>query len=275
MTAPLYRRISTALRQRIASGEYAPGERVPSEEELCEEFQVSRSTMRKALDELVSVGLIVRHRGRGTYVSTGVTPAILESIVSPTFASVMTAHQHRLLNAQLIRADESGMDLPGIEADTTMLRVLREKTDARGQVLLRESNVLPTQLAPRLDLGRRHHDWTVLELLLNVGLPVSLMNVTVEPTVLRAENAAVFAAPVGQPTFRYVSRFWSPMGRIVAATEIIYRPGYYQLTVDLSLSDEMVQSGDPSCQSTPLAREAIRTRAMAHGIRSGNEEGPR
>ncbi|MFT4305672.1 MAG: GntR family transcriptional regulator [Microbacterium sp.] len=272
MPVTLYRRIGSVLRHRVASGEYGAGQRMPSEESLCAEFEVSRSTIRKSLDELVAAGLIVRHRGRGTHVAPGVTPAVLESIVCPTFVSVRSSHVHKLCAVEFIRAGNSDLELPGIDPDVTMLRVSREKRDASGRLLLRETNMLPPQLASRLDLGRRHHDWTVLELLLKVGLPVSLMNITVEPMVLDGE-AAHFDAEAGTPTFRYVSRFWSAAGRIVAATGIVYRPDYYRLTVDLSVSDQLVHSGDLSLQSEPIAREALRSRALSNGYRDEDEGG--
>lgn len=235
---------------------------MPSEKELCREFNVSRSTMWKAIDELSQAGLIARYRGRGTYICEGVTPEVLERIVTPSF-SLITPHQHRLLSAILVRADEAGMELPGIAGNSTMLKVLREKTDRAGHTLLREVNILPPILAAKLRLGSRNYDWTVLELLLSADLPAALMNVTIEPAVLSESDAEVFDAQPGQPTFRYLSRFYSPMGRTIAGTSIFYRPDSYQLSVDLSINDEMLKGGDPSCRETPLAQEMIRSRELS------------
>jgi GntR family transcriptional regulator len=65
---PLYHLISTAIQRRIEDGEYEPGEAMPTEAELSEEFDVSRPTIRQALAELVAAGMISRRRGSGTYV---------------------------------------------------------------------------------------------------------------------------------------------------------------------------------------------------------------
>lgn len=67
---PIYRTISADLRQQINSGELAVGEQLPTEAALCEHYGVSRMTVRQALDMLVSSGLIVRRRGRGTFVKS-------------------------------------------------------------------------------------------------------------------------------------------------------------------------------------------------------------
>ncbi len=274
MSAPLYRRVGAVLRQRISNGTYAPGERLPAEGAFCEEFRVSRSTMRKALEDLVESGWVIRHRGRGSFVSTGITPDLLLAMVTPTFDTVHAAHEHRLLNAHLIQVRDSEIPLVDLDPSATMLRVLREKNDNRGRTLLREVNVVPAGLAPHLDLGRRHHDWTVLELLLSVGAPVSLMNITVEPAVLGEADAEVFDAAPGESTFRYISRFWSPTGRMIAATSILYRPGFYRLSVDLSVNEQMMRLGDSSWCPGYGTEDGIPSRAVgARGLLPAEHEG--
>ncbi|MCC6580667.1 MAG: GntR family transcriptional regulator [Phycisphaeraceae bacterium] len=62
-------RVGRELRRRVLEGVYAPGDRVPTERELETEFGVSRLTVAKALAPLVAEGLIVRQRGRGSYVT--------------------------------------------------------------------------------------------------------------------------------------------------------------------------------------------------------------
>jgi GntR family transcriptional regulator len=65
----LYRQIEKILRARIAGGTYPPGAPFPTDAKLCEEFKVSRATVRIALDAFQREGLIVRHPRRGSFVS--------------------------------------------------------------------------------------------------------------------------------------------------------------------------------------------------------------
>ena len=65
-----YQRIVETVTQRIASGEYAPGSRLPSESGFCAEFGVSPMTVRRALNILSDRGLIWTEQGRGTFVRT-------------------------------------------------------------------------------------------------------------------------------------------------------------------------------------------------------------
>jgi GntR family transcriptional regulator len=66
---PLYHQLEEDLRARIHAGEFAPGALLPTEEQVCTEYGVSRITVRRALDALISQGLIVRRRGVGSFVA--------------------------------------------------------------------------------------------------------------------------------------------------------------------------------------------------------------
>lgn len=65
---PLHLTISEKLREQIFSGEYPPGEQLPSEHQLMLQFDVSRITVRRAIANLVNQGLVVSYRGKGVFV---------------------------------------------------------------------------------------------------------------------------------------------------------------------------------------------------------------
>ena len=64
-----YQRIADDLRSRITAGELALGDRVPSQPQLCDDYGVSKTTADRALNLLVSEGLIVRRSGSGSFVT--------------------------------------------------------------------------------------------------------------------------------------------------------------------------------------------------------------
>lgn len=68
-TESISEQVNTILRERICNARYAPGQRLPSESSLSEEFGVSRSTIRTVLAKLAVEGLILRKQGDGTYVN--------------------------------------------------------------------------------------------------------------------------------------------------------------------------------------------------------------
>jgi GntR family transcriptional regulator len=68
--SPLYQQIKGLILQSLQSGEWKPGEAIPSEMDLAARFRVSQGTVRKAIDELAAENLVVRRQGKGTFVAT-------------------------------------------------------------------------------------------------------------------------------------------------------------------------------------------------------------
>ena len=67
MRPAAYRTLAAEIRDAIRNGEYADGRQLPTEEQLSASFSVSRQTVRRAMQDLVSEGIIYRVAGRGTY----------------------------------------------------------------------------------------------------------------------------------------------------------------------------------------------------------------
>ncbi len=68
--SPLYQQIKSLVTHALQSGEWRPGEAIPSEAELAQRFKVSQGTVRKAIDALADEHLLVRRQGKGTFVAT-------------------------------------------------------------------------------------------------------------------------------------------------------------------------------------------------------------
>jgi len=68
--SPLYQQIKGLILQSLQSGEWKPGEGIPSEMDLAARYRVSQGTVRKAIDELSSDNLLIRRQGKGTFVAT-------------------------------------------------------------------------------------------------------------------------------------------------------------------------------------------------------------
>lgn len=90
---PRYREIHEALRQRIVSGAWAPGHRLPSEHELARSFGCARMTVSRAIGELADRGLVTRRRRAGTTVSI---PRLEETVleIHDIEAEILAAGHH-------------------------------------------------------------------------------------------------------------------------------------------------------------------------------------
>jgi GntR family transcriptional regulator, transcriptional repressor for pyruvate dehydrogenase complex len=81
-TARLYEQIVQQIEQSIREGKLKPGDQLPAERELAQEFGVSRTAVREAVKTLSEKGLVEAYSGRGTFVSTGKSQAIRHSLDS-------------------------------------------------------------------------------------------------------------------------------------------------------------------------------------------------
>jgi GntR family transcriptional regulator len=104
---PLYEQIRLILRQQILSGEYSPGDQLPSGAELCNVFKVSRITVTRSLNELERSGLIQRIQGKGSLVVNRQVAGSFEKITG--FSENLRRQGHvpgtRMLGIELVEGD--------------------------------------------------------------------------------------------------------------------------------------------------------------------------
>lgn len=84
MAGPLYQQIAEELRRKIDSGELGPGAQLPTEDDLMEQHHASRNTVRGAIKQLTTRGLVDTLHGKGTFVSERVDPLVTTLTTDPT-----------------------------------------------------------------------------------------------------------------------------------------------------------------------------------------------
>lgn len=110
----MYEQIFDALREDIISLKYKSGERIPSEKELCEQYNVSRITSKKALELLTTEGYIIRKPGKGSFVNefmgvkevTNHSEATLPTLTTPTSSTIKT-NKKMLIGLVITTFDDS------------------------------------------------------------------------------------------------------------------------------------------------------------------------
>jgi DNA-binding GntR family transcriptional regulator len=131
---PAYVQIVNAISDRLASGVYGPGSKLPSESQFCAQFGVSPMTLRRALLILADRGLIATERGKGTFVrSFGLSDSVF-TLEQLTGEWADGASEVRLLSASTVKADRTISDMLAIPLGSRVvyLRSIlqREKTPA-------------------------------------------------------------------------------------------------------------------------------------------------
>ncbi len=125
---PRYYRLKQILRSHVTSGEWKPGDIIPSERELSETFNVSRMTARQAVSELVNEGIFFREQGRGTFVARrGKIPIPLHRLSGFT-EDILARGQKpstQVLSAQMVEADAETAKRLQIPAGSAIVRLRR------------------------------------------------------------------------------------------------------------------------------------------------------
>ncbi len=146
--SPLYKQLMQKLRTDIQSGVYPVHSRIPSEQELCQTYQVSRVTVRKALAELTQEGLLKRHQGKGTFVGIPRIQKDLRSVNSFHDACRMMGCTPgtRVLHAQWAHLEAGERAELGCEEDEQVVELVRLRLADDMPVML-ETNHFPPAYA--------------------------------------------------------------------------------------------------------------------------------
>ena len=130
--APLHEQVATRLREAIANGRWSMHRQLPSEFELCREFEVSRGTIRRALQTLADAGLVVTTHGKGTFVMahSGVERPIVQEVFSLAEALQRQGVEFSTENRSvgLVSPDEACRRLLSPPEGVPLLRLVRRRS---------------------------------------------------------------------------------------------------------------------------------------------------
>jgi len=122
---PPYAQLARKVRERIEQGEYRPGDRLPSEAELCAAFDVSPMTVRRAIAELVREDAVFTEHGRGTFVKPPQLAAasfdlsdLMRYIADPSIEA-------RILEARIVSASPRVAEKLGVAGDDRVIAIKR------------------------------------------------------------------------------------------------------------------------------------------------------
>ncbi len=126
--APLHHQLFLVIRSRILSGEYGVGASLPPEEQLRQEFQVSRVTVRAALATLETRGLIERRQGIGTFVRENVQSSPIHAPMSDLLAHIEQVNRNtqvKLLDVRQVHAPIQVRSAFGADSNMEFQRAIR------------------------------------------------------------------------------------------------------------------------------------------------------
>lgn len=227
---PLYRQLQDALRRAIESSVLGPQDALPPERDLATDFEVSRITVRKALDGLVSEGLLLRKQGAGTFVSGRVEKqfAKLTSFSEDMAARGRTPRSEWLMRASGTVTPEESLAL-GLSPGAAVYRFNR----------IRFADDMPMALEYSKVPGFGLTSADAVEDSLYSALQAEGNRPTRALQRLRAvliddERAELLRVDPGAPALYIERRGFLDDGRVIEATESWYRGDAYDFVAELN-----------------------------------------
>lgn len=147
---PLYQQITEMILQDIAGGKFAEDNRLPTEEDMSTQYGVSRITVRRAINDLVEQGQVVKKQGKGTFVRAQPMRKDLKSLAL-SFSELCRANgkvaSAKVLEAGIIEpTDTEVLEEMGLQRGERAVRILRLRF-ADDQPLVIEDNHFPMEYA--------------------------------------------------------------------------------------------------------------------------------
>lgn len=97
-----YEEIALDIQQKINNGEYHPNDQLPLEKQMCKQYNVSRITIKKAMDKLVLNGSVIKRRGAGTFVKDIDSKDIADISTSGQFAGFTSTFEGKKIESKII-----------------------------------------------------------------------------------------------------------------------------------------------------------------------------
>lgn len=232
---PLYYQIQQRLMQQIHSGEYRPGQPLPSLQEIAARLGVSQMTARQAIRALCDQGLMYSKQGKGTFVSAFKHERNFRQVLS--FSEEMRARgsapSSKVLSFRIEAGNREVKTALELGAGEKVFR-LRRIRYADGRPMGIECSCLPQQICPDL-MDHFDPSASLYQLLAErYGIQMEVTDEVVEVGKASAEEAALLKVAAGSPVFLFTRTGYGENGNPLEYVKSTYRGDRYKIVQRLT-----------------------------------------
>ncbi|MBP01891.1 MAG: hypothetical protein CMM25_03650 [Rhodospirillaceae bacterium] len=230
---PLYHQVYLILKEKIISQEYIGVTALPTEDELCAEFKVSRITIKRAMHELSLEGLIIRHRGKGTFVASPINKKLAPNAMNDLLETVQA-----IGDATQVQQISEGFLIPNDDIKDRLKLADNEEVLCSKQLRLVKRTPLAviTTYIPE-DIARQLNDFSnnlpMLVQLKNIGVPIDNAFQEVTATLAEPRIALHLNMEVGAPLLKLTRLIIDNSGKPVEWLISYYRGDKYAMRTKL------------------------------------------
>ena len=234
---PLYIQIEQGIQGLIVQGNLGAGDKIPSEVVLAQRYRVSRMTARKAVDRLVSSGVLFRKQGMGTFVNSQRIHHGLSTKLSFSAAmeSLGLQHSTRVLIADLVQAPTHVLSALREVGSGQAIRIERVRMVDGGPVAL-HNTYLPSAYSMILE---QDLTGSLTKAMTFVGAKVVTVRDTVSATLANDMHAALLKTEVGAALLEIHGLGFGDDGRPLRFTEAFYRGDRFTFELEAAPPSDM------------------------------------
>ena len=229
----LYLQLQAIIKKKIESGEWPVGSQIPTEEELCSTFNVSRATVRTAILELVRHGYLKRQQGKGTFIHRNV---LSEGICMITKFKELMFEEGIALTSQVL-ARTVMMPIDGLDAKLNIpadkhIIYIKILYSVEGEPVLLQESYVPYHLCPLLleDDIEQHSIFDIFEK--NYGIKITRVDNYIDITNLTLNEGMAVGLKEGAAAIMLTQHFYSG-DTLIMHTRSVKRPDRFQFFIDL------------------------------------------
>ncbi len=235
-STPLYVQVRDILTSRLDSGEYKVNEKIPSENQLCKEFGISRVTLRSVLTELCHDGRLYRVQGKGTYVAepkieanTGSYVGIREQLETQGY-DVSTV----VLAVEKIKCPKAVTSKMGLEPGTKVYHIKRLRNVKNIPLSIHDSYI-PMECAEGLEKNDLCNEQLCKILSDSYGLKRAKVTEIIESVLARDSEAELLKIQKGYPLIRLRDMITDNSGRIFEYSSVVFRGDKMQIKMSFEM----------------------------------------
>src|SRR5258706_4491668 len=233
--SPLYERLESVLAAGIADGSLPPETQLPPEDSLIERFKVSRTTVRKAIQNLIERGLVEVRRGKGTFVTQ---PKITQELTELTgFVEDMQALGRkptaRLLDKRIVAAEEAVAHQLALAPGTLVVRLQRVRL-ADGVAMSFDETYLPRDIGEKVAASDLEAEPVFALLEDKYDTPLVEAEYKLEAAAAGPVAAQALQVPAGSPILLIERTSYTTGGRPVDYERLHYRGGLIRFVTRLA-----------------------------------------
>jgi GntR family transcriptional regulator len=229
----LYLQLLQIIKKKIENGDWPLNSQIPTEEELCTTFSVSRATVRTAVLELVRQGYLKRQQGKGTFICKNIMSegiAMLTNLKELMFEDSLVLSSNVMARTVMMPVDDLDAKL-NVPPDKHIIYIKRLYSVDEEPILLQESYI-PYHLCPLLleDDIEHHSLFDIFEK--NYGIKITRADNHIDITHLTLNESRALGLTEGSAAILLTQYFYSGDTLIMYARSV-KRPDRFQFFIDL------------------------------------------